>query len=58
MFVARLTDKGTLDKGFGSGGVVRTVPSGRAFGVGVGPGDTVVAAVTLAPAPTASGGSR
>ncbi len=44
MLVARLTDKGSLDKGFGSAGVVSTFPSGRAFGVGLGPGDTVVAA--------------
>ena len=38
------TDKGVLDKSFGSGGVVKTVPSGRAFGVGLGPNGTVVAA--------------
>ena len=44
MLVARLTSAGKLDKGFGAGGAVKPVPSGRAFGVALGPNGTIVVA--------------
>ncbi len=44
MLVARLTDKGKPDSRFGSAGVLKTVPTGRVLGVGLGPNGTVVAA--------------
>ena len=42
--VARVNANGARDSSFGSGGVIHTLPSGRAFGVAAGPDGTIAVA--------------